>query len=146
MIPKLTGNLLRAGRALAGFTRDDLAARTGLSRDVLRSWEVSSAAIVPAQYQMHCRAIEALEGEGARFSGDGVSALSGDSPDYQMEAVPPPSTPSDSKVLISLLGSVTPAYPTRGMSRSPNLRGFYNGSPLGRQVTSTSTASQDADR
>ena len=36
MIPKLTGNLLRAGRALAGFTRDDLAARTGLSRDVLR--------------------------------------------------------------------------------------------------------------
>src|SRR5262249_51071782 len=48
MIPKLTGNLLRAGRALAGFTRDDLAARTGLSRDVLRSWEVSSAAIIPA--------------------------------------------------------------------------------------------------
>jgi len=34
MIPKLTGNLLRAGRALAGLTRDDLAARTGLSRDV----------------------------------------------------------------------------------------------------------------
>ena len=79
-LPKLTGNLLRAGRALAGFTRDDLADRAGLSRDVLRSWEVSSAAIVPAQYQMHCRAIEALEGEGARFSGDGVSILSGDSP------------------------------------------------------------------
>jgi len=56
MIPKLTGNLLRAGRALAGLTRDDLAARTGLSRDVLRSWEVSSAAIIPAQYQMLCRA------------------------------------------------------------------------------------------
>src|SRR5215831_9823638 len=34
--------------------------------------------------------------------------------------------------------SVTPAYPTRGMSRSPNLRGFYNGSPLGCHVTSTS--------
>ena len=79
-LPKLTGNLLRAGHALAGFTRDDLADRAGLSRDVLRSWEVSSAAIVPAQYQMHCRAIEALEGEGARFSGDGVSILSGDSP------------------------------------------------------------------
>ena len=87
-LPKLTGNLLRAGRALAGFTRDDLADRAGLSRDVLRSWEVSSAAIVPAQYQMHCRAIEALEGEGARFSGDRVSALFGDSPDYLMEAVP----------------------------------------------------------
>src|SRR5262249_54947046 len=34
--------------------------------------------------------------------------------------------------------SVTPAYPTRGMSRSPNLRGSYNGSPLGCHVTSTS--------
>ena len=32
MIPKLTRNLLRAGRALAGFTRDDLADRAGLSR------------------------------------------------------------------------------------------------------------------
>ena len=64
MIPKLTGNLLRAVRALAGFTRDKLADRAGLSRDVLRSWEVSSAAIVPAQYQMLCRAIEALEEAG----------------------------------------------------------------------------------
>src|SRR5262249_18492546 len=32
------------------------------------------------------------------------------------------------------------AMPTRGMSRSPNLRGSYNGSPLRCQVTSTSTA------
>ena len=69
-IPKLTGNLFRAGRALA---RDDvLANRAGLSRDVLRSWEVSSESIVPAQYQMLCRAIEALESEGVRFSEDGV--------------------------------------------------------------------------
>jgi hypothetical protein len=35
MIPKLTGNQFRAGRALAGLTRDDLATRAGLSRDVL---------------------------------------------------------------------------------------------------------------
>jgi len=55
-LPKLTGNLFRAGRALAGLTRDDLANRAGLSRDVLRSWEVSSDSIVPAQYQMLCRA------------------------------------------------------------------------------------------
>src|SRR5262249_59187716 len=33
------------------------------------------------------------------FSGDEVSALSGDSPDYLVEAVPPPSTPNDSKGL-----------------------------------------------
>jgi len=72
MIPKLTGNLFRAGRALAGLTRDDLANRSGLSRDVLRSWEISSESIVPAQYQMLCRAIEALEAEGVRFSESGV--------------------------------------------------------------------------
>jgi transcriptional regulator with XRE-family HTH domain len=72
MIPKLTGNLFRAGRALAGLTRDDLASRAGLSRDVLRTWEVSSESIVPAQYQMLCRAIEALEAEGVSFSSNGV--------------------------------------------------------------------------
>src|SRR5262245_53780261 len=66
MIPKLTGNQFRAGRALAGLTRDELANRAGLSRDVLRSWEVSSEGIVPAQYQMLCRAVEALEDAGVR--------------------------------------------------------------------------------
>ena len=71
-IPKLTGNLFCAGRALAGLTRDDLASRAGLSRDVLRSWEVSSDRIIPAQYQMLCRAIEALEAEDIRFSDGGV--------------------------------------------------------------------------
>ena len=72
MIPKLTGNLFRAGRALAGLTRDDLASRSGLSRDVLRRWEISSESIVPAQYQMLCRAIDALEDAGVRFSDTGV--------------------------------------------------------------------------
>jgi transcriptional regulator with XRE-family HTH domain len=72
MIPKLTGNLFRAGRALAGLTRTNLASRSGLSADVLRSWEGSSESIVPAQYQMLCRAIEALEDAGVRFSNGGV--------------------------------------------------------------------------
>jgi hypothetical protein len=72
MIPKLTGNLFRAGRALAGLTRDELGARANLSRDVLRTWEISSESIVPAQYQMLCRAVEALEAEGIRFSDNGV--------------------------------------------------------------------------
>jgi transcriptional regulator with XRE-family HTH domain len=72
MIPKLTGSLFRAGRALAGLTRDDLANRSGLSRDVLRTWEISSESIVPAQYQMLCRAIDALEDAGVRFSDSGV--------------------------------------------------------------------------
>ena len=89
-LPKLTGNLFRAGRALAGLTRDDLANRAGLSRDVLRTWEISSEAIVPAATYSHlCRVVAVLAGESARFSGDGVSAQSGDSPDYLVEAVPP---------------------------------------------------------
>jgi DNA-binding transcriptional regulator YiaG len=71
-LPKLTGNQFRAGRALVGLTRDDLASRAGLSRDVLRTWEISSDSIVPAQYQMLCRAIEALESEGVRFTETGV--------------------------------------------------------------------------
>jgi transcriptional regulator with XRE-family HTH domain len=72
MIPKLTGNQFRAGRALAGLTRDDLATRAGLSRDVLRSWEVSSDSIVPAQYQMLCRALDVLQAEGIVFVDAGV--------------------------------------------------------------------------
>jgi transcriptional regulator with XRE-family HTH domain len=71
-IPKITGNQFRAGRDLAGLTRDELAKSARLSRDVLRSWEVSSNSIVPAQYQMLCRAIEALEATGVRFSDGGV--------------------------------------------------------------------------
>ena len=55
-----------------GLTRDDLASRAGVSRDVLRCWEVSSESIVPAQYQMLCRAIDALEDAGVRFSDGGV--------------------------------------------------------------------------
>jgi transcriptional regulator with XRE-family HTH domain len=71
-ISKLTGNFFRAGRDLVGLTRDELAKRAGLSRDVLRSWEVSSDSIVPAQYQMLCRALDVLEAEGVRFSDGGV--------------------------------------------------------------------------
>jgi hypothetical protein len=50
-------------------------------------------------YSHLCRVIDVLESEGARFSGDGVSALSGDSPDYLMEAVPPSINSNDSKGL-----------------------------------------------
>ena len=69
---RITGNLFHAARALAGFTREDLANRAGLSRDVLYSWETSSDALVPAQYQMLCRALDVLESEGVRFSDGGV--------------------------------------------------------------------------
>src|SRR5262249_19010634 len=52
-------------------------------------WEGSSNAVPDAMVAHLSRALDVLEGEGARFSGDGVSALSGNSPDYPVEAVPP---------------------------------------------------------
>ena len=84
---------------LVGLSREEVAERAGLCRHSIRSWENSSHAIPGAMYSHLCRVVDVLEREGARFSGDGVSALSGDSPDYLMEAVPPPSTPNDSKGL-----------------------------------------------
>ena len=71
-IPKLTGNQFRAARNLIGWTRDDLATRSGLSRDVLRNWEVSSDHVIPAQYAYLCKAVEALEAGGIVFDTDGV--------------------------------------------------------------------------
>jgi hypothetical protein len=76
-------------------------------RHSIRKWETSSDAAPAATYSHLCRALDVLEGEGARFSGDRVSALSGDS---LMEArYPPLSTRTIARVYISLLGPVTPA-------------------------------------
>ena len=72
MTPRITGNLLRAGRALTGLTREELAERAGLSLAVLYCWETSSDSIVPAQYPKLCKVVQALEREGVRFSEDGV--------------------------------------------------------------------------
>src|SRR2546430_17300999 len=110
---RLSGSQLHAARVLVGLSREDLAERAGLCRHSIRKWETSSDAVPAATYSHLCRAVDVLENEGARFSGDGVSALSGDSPDYLLEAVPPQSTRTIARVYISLLGPVTPAYPTR---------------------------------
>ena len=61
----LTGNLFRAGRALAGLTHDDLANRAGLCRHSIRKGETSSHAIPGAMYSHLCRTVDVLEGEGA---------------------------------------------------------------------------------
>jgi transcriptional regulator with XRE-family HTH domain len=86
---RITGSQLHAARVLVGLSREEVAERAGLCRHSIRSWENSSHAIPGATYSHLCRAVDVLESEGARFSGDGVRALSGDSPDYLMEAVPP---------------------------------------------------------
>ena len=64
--------MIRAGRVFAHLSQDQLAARAGIHRDCLRAWEGSSDSVLRAQYRTLCRAIEALESEGVRFSEDGV--------------------------------------------------------------------------
>ena len=88
-VNRITGSRFHAGRVLAGLSREVLAERAGLCRHTILKWETSSDAVPGAMYPHLCRAVDVLEGQGARFSGDGVSALSGDSPNYLMEAVPP---------------------------------------------------------
>jgi hypothetical protein len=79
---RVTGSQLHAARVLVGLSRDALAERARLCRHTVHKWETSSHAIPGAMYGHLCRVVDILEGEGARFSGDRVSALSGDAPDY----------------------------------------------------------------
>ena len=69
---RVTGSQLHAARVLVGLSREDLAERAGLCRHSVRKWEHSSHAIPGAMYTHLCRVVDVLEGEGARFSGDGV--------------------------------------------------------------------------
>jgi transcriptional regulator with XRE-family HTH domain len=71
-ITRITGNQLRAGRALAGLTIEDLAARAQLHRQSARKWEGSSNAAVDAMVAHLSRALDVLEAEGIRFSDGGV--------------------------------------------------------------------------
>jgi transcriptional regulator with XRE-family HTH domain len=71
---RVTGSQLAAARVLACLTRQELAERAGLSYHSIRSWERSSNSIPEATYSHLCRAVEALEATGVRFTGDnGVS-------------------------------------------------------------------------
>jgi transcriptional regulator with XRE-family HTH domain len=72
LLVRITGNQLRAGRALAGLTIEDLAARAQLHRQSVRKWEGSSNAVPDAMVAHLSRAVDVLEGEGIRFSDGGV--------------------------------------------------------------------------
>jgi DNA-binding transcriptional regulator YiaG len=72
LLVRITGSQLRAGRALAGLTIEDLAARARLCRHSVRKWEGSSNAMPSAMTDHLCRAIDVLEAEGIRFSDNGV--------------------------------------------------------------------------
>jgi hypothetical protein len=66
-------HMVRApGRVFAHLSQDQLAARAGIHRDCLRTWEGSSDAVPRAQYRTLCRLIDALEDAGVRFSDGGV--------------------------------------------------------------------------
>jgi len=69
---RLSGSQLHAARVLVGLSLDDLADRAKLCRHSIRKWETSSDAVPGAMYPHLCRALDVLEGEGGRFSGDGV--------------------------------------------------------------------------
>ena len=77
---RLSGSQLHAARVLAGLSLDDLADRAKLCRHSIRKWETSSDAVPGAMYPHLCRVVDILEGEGARFTGDGLRTLSGDLP------------------------------------------------------------------
>jgi transcriptional regulator with XRE-family HTH domain len=69
---RITGSQLAAARVLAGLTRRDLAERASLSYHAIRAWELSSNGIPEATYSYLCRAFEALEDAGVRFTDGGV--------------------------------------------------------------------------
>ena len=72
MTIRVTGCQLHAARALVGLTRQELAERAGLSYHSIRAWERSSNSTPEATYSHLCRAVDALEATGVRFSDSGV--------------------------------------------------------------------------
>jgi len=69
---RITGSQLRAGRALAGLSMEDLADRAKLCRRSISKWEGSSNAVPDAMVDHLSRALDVLEAEGVRFSDSGV--------------------------------------------------------------------------
>jgi transcriptional regulator with XRE-family HTH domain len=72
LLIRITGAQIRAGRALAGLTIEDLATRAQLCRHSVRKWEGSSNAVPSAMVDHLSRALDVLEAEGIRFSDNGV--------------------------------------------------------------------------
>ncbi len=75
LVVRITGNRLRAGRALAGLTIEELAARARLSERSLGKWEGSSNATPSAMTDHLCGAIDVLGDAGVRFTDGSVQLL-----------------------------------------------------------------------
>ena len=68
----LTGSQLRAARALAGLSRSQLAAATGVSVSALGCWERSSNGVILAKVSNLRHVVGVLEEMGIHFEPDGV--------------------------------------------------------------------------
>lgn len=73
LITRITGDQIRAARSLAGLSQEALAARTGLCRQTIRAYELSSGAVPAATVNALDRVLSALESEGVCFVEGGVS-------------------------------------------------------------------------
>jgi transcriptional regulator with XRE-family HTH domain len=73
LITQITGDQIRAGRALAGLSQEILAVRSRLCRQTIHAYELSSDAVPAATVSALGRVITVLESAGVRFSPDGVA-------------------------------------------------------------------------
>jgi hypothetical protein len=72
---RITGDQIRAGRSLANLSQEKLAVRSGLCRQTIRAYEISSNAVPDATVSALGRVVATLESAGVRFHGDGAVSL-----------------------------------------------------------------------
>jgi DNA-binding XRE family transcriptional regulator len=73
---RITGNMLRAGRALARLSQAEICKRAGLHRQTIYTWENSSDSVPAAYLSKLTRVISVLESEGVVFVAGGARLLS----------------------------------------------------------------------
>ena len=72
---RITGNMLRAGRALARLSQAEICKRAGLHRQTIYTWENSSDSVPAAYLSKLTRVISVLESEGVVFVAGGATLL-----------------------------------------------------------------------
>jgi transcriptional regulator with XRE-family HTH domain len=72
---RITGNMLRAGRALAQLSQAEICKRAGLHRQTIYTWENSSDSVPAAYLSKLTRVISVLESEGVIFVAGGATLL-----------------------------------------------------------------------
>jgi transcriptional regulator with XRE-family HTH domain len=70
---RITGNMLRVGRAMARLSQAEICKRAGLHRQTIYTWENSSDSVPAAYLSKLTRVISVLESEGVVFDDDGAT-------------------------------------------------------------------------